>query len=134
MEKNWTNQNIDLNTLTDGITKFLEDEDFSLAVLKEEKGYVIFTDESPRHKIGGGLCIYIFGNPNDFSIKIEREKFEGGKISFPPLLASMFGGGYFLLKHLRSDEEFVNFTKSFWKNVNQIILMVKNELQGSRNV
>jgi hypothetical protein len=46
----------------------------------------------------------------------------------------MFGGGYFLLKHLRSDEEFVNFTKSFWKNVNQIILMVKNELQGSRNV
>ena len=38
----------------------------------------------------------------------------------------MFGGGYFLLKKLKSDERYTEFTRTFWQNINKILSQIRN--------
>ena len=44
---------------------------------------------------------------------------------FPLLLSTMLGGGYLLLKRLKSNEKYIEFTRDFWQNVNKILLEMK---------
>lgn len=124
MQKSWLNQNINIQTLTERIVKFLENEEFDITVFKEEKGYSIIANNSPKYKIEGNITIQIHGEPNDFIIKIDNE--ERRKSRFPLLLAAMFGGGYFLLKKLKSDERYIEFTRTFWQNINKILSQIRN--------
>ncbi|MEM3875049.1 MAG: hypothetical protein QXU45_07960 [Candidatus Bathyarchaeia archaeon] len=124
MQKSWTSQNISIQTLTEEITKFLEREDFDLTVYQEEEGYLIIATNSPKYGIEGDIAIQIHGNPNNFSIRIENKK-ERSEYKIPPLLATMFGGGYFLLKRLKTEEKYIEFTREFWRNVNKILNEIK---------
>lgn len=124
MQKTWTNQNINIQTLTEKIIKYLEKENFELIVYQEEEGYLIVAASSPKYGIEGDITIQIHGNPNNFSIKIENKK-EKGEYKIPPLLATMFGGGYFLLKKLKTEEKYIEFTRQFWRNVNKILNEIK---------
>jgi len=124
MQKTWTNQNINIQTLTKRITEYLEKEEFDLTVYKENEGYSIIAANSPKHEIEGGITIRIFGEPNNFLIKIENKKEKSG-YKIPPLLATMFGAGYLFLKSLKSEENYIEFTREFWRNVNKILNEMK---------
>jgi len=126
VQKNWINQSINLETLTEKVVKFLEKEKFDLTVFKEEKGYSIIANNSSKHKIDEDITIQIYGDPNNLTIKIE-EGDRNGRFAFSPLLATMFGGGYFLLKKLKSNEEYIKFTKYFWQNINRILAEIRND-------
>lgn len=125
MQKIWTNQNINIQTLTKKITEYLEKEEFELTVYKEWEGYSIIAVNSPKHEIEGGITIQILGEPNNFLIKIEENKKEKDGYGIPPLLATMFGGGYFLLKRLKSQEKYIEFAREFWRNINKILNEIK---------
>jgi len=107
------------------ITKYLEGEDFDVTVYREERGYTIIANNSSKYEIEGDITIQIQGEPNQFSIKIEEKREQSWGDRIPPLLTTMFGGGYFLLKRLKSNERFIEFTKKFWQNINKILLEIK---------
>jgi type IV secretory pathway ATPase VirB11/archaellum biosynthesis ATPase len=125
MQKNWTNQNVNIQTLMERITKYLEGEDFDVTVYNGERGYIIIANNSSKYEIEGDITIQIQGEPNQFSIKIEEKRGKSWEDRIPPLLATMFGGGYLFLKKLKSEERFIEFTVEFWRNVNKIL----NELK-----
>ncbi|MEM0006919.1 MAG: hypothetical protein QXR89_01450 [Candidatus Bathyarchaeia archaeon] len=112
------------------IIKYLEGEDFDITVYQEEKGYTIIAENSQKYEINGSINIQIKGEPNNFSINI-AEKSEKSTYGIPPLLSTMFGGGYFLLKRLKSEEKYIEFTKNFWQNVNKILFEIKTT-EGER--
>ncbi|MCD6469797.1 hypothetical protein J7L29_03245 [Candidatus Bathyarchaeota archaeon] len=122
IRKNWKNQNIDLYMLTHKIIKMLEKDDFNIIVFQREGGYEIFAEDSPNYRMNGTLHVEINGEPNDFSInlKIERER----RFNFPLLLTTMFGGGYFLLKHLKSNEVNISFIKNLCEKIDKIISQI----------
>ena len=122
IRRNWKNQNIDLYMLTYKITKMLEKDDFNIIVFQRGNGYEIFAGDSPKYKMNGTLHVEINGEPNDFSInlKIERKK----RFNFPLLLTTMFGGGYFLLKHLKSNEVNISFIKDLCEKIDKIVSQI----------
>jgi len=126
VQKSWINQSINLQTLTEKIVNFLEKEKFDLTVFKEEEGYSIIANNSLKHKIDEDIIIQIYGDPNNLTIKIE-EGARKRRFAFSPLLAAMFGGGYFLLRKLKSNEEYIKFTKYFWQNINRILAEIRND-------
>ncbi len=124
MQKSWTNQNINIHTLMERIIKYLEKEDFDLTVYQEEKGYTIIAENSKKYDLEGGISIQIEGEPNEFTIKMKESRREVA-YRFPLLLSTMLGGGYLLLKRLKSNEKYIEFTRDFWQNVNKILLEMK---------
>lgn len=126
MQRNIKNLQIDFAALRKEIVKFLDQEKFSeIAGVETEKGYKIFAGDSSRHKIRGDISIGVEGNPDDFMISLESFK-EEKRHKIPMMLASMFGGGYFLLKDLKSEEALIKFTPIFWRSINIIVSSLQN--------
>jgi hypothetical protein len=125
MQKSWINQNVNIQTLTEKITEYLEREEFDITVYKENEGYSIIANNSPKHEIEDGITIHVNGQPNGFLIKIEENRREKERFIIPPLLTTMFGGGYFLLKKLKAEEKYMEFTREFWQNVDKILIEIK---------
>jgi hypothetical protein len=129
MQKQWPKENIDLTDLATEIMRLLEREGFEVTEIKTETGYRIVGENSPRHQIEGGVSVIIDESPETFSVSLNSDM-EGRnqRLSFPITLAAMMGGGYFVLKRLKSDEARVRFEKDFWKLVDGIIEDVKRSM------
>ena len=130
MQKTWSNQNVDLSIITQRIIQFFEEKKFDITALETEKGYQIIAGASPYYKMESYTSVLIEGKPEDFSVNLEpcnQEK----TFKLPAMLTTMFGGGYFLLKHLRSDEVWMTFSRDFWRRVDSIIMNLKGTANSS---
>jgi hypothetical protein len=123
MQRRVVNENIDLSVLADHTIRFLEKEEFDdIVEVKTETGFQIMAGNSSIRKIDKDILISIDGTPEEFSINLElsgERKME--HLSIPVMLATMIGGGYFVLKHLRSDEAWLKFKTDFWNHMNALI-------------
>jgi lipopolysaccharide export system protein LptC len=45
----------------------------------------------------------------------------------------MFGGGYFLLQEVKSDEAWMKLEKEFWQYVENVVLHLTNTAKSSNN-
>lgn len=126
MQKTWSNQNVDISTLTNQIIQFFKGRKFDITALETETGYQIIAGNSLHYKIESDISVTIYGNPENFSINLElcSEKKRGS--TFPVMLATMIGGGYFLLKHLKSNEMWMTFKKDFWGYVDSAVTQVRD--------
>jgi hypothetical protein len=134
MQRRWLSKNVDLAILADRTVQLLEANEFDVTELKTEKGYEIVAGESSKYKISRSLLITIEGKPEEFLISLELDK-EGEKerFRFPVMLTAMMGGGYFLLKQLKSDEAWMNFGKDFWKEIDRLITGLRGSAIPSRS-
>lgn len=134
MQRRWLSQNVDLAILADRTVQLLEAKEFDVTELKTEKGYEIIAGDSSKYKITRSLLITIEGKPEEFLISLELDK-EGEKerFRFPVMLTAMMGGGYFLLKQLKSDEAWMNFGKDFWKEIDCLITGLRGSAIPSRS-
>lgn len=117
MQKTWSNKNIALDLLTTCIGDFFKEKDFEAIKGKVPNGYQILANDSPYFKLDGYVSVTIEGQPNNFAITLDLC---GGKkkgFGAGPLLMAMFGGGYFFLRKLKSEEDWVKFKKEFWRYV-----------------
>jgi hypothetical protein len=123
MQRRFINENVDLSVLADHTIRFLEKEEFDDVVeVKTETGYQIIAGNSPIRRISKDILISIDGTPEEFFINLElSEERKMEHLSIPVMLATMIGGGYFVLKHLRSDEAWLKFKMDFWKQMNALI-------------
>lgn len=127
MQKRWLNQNVNIGTLTHELIGFFDAKKFDITALKTETGYEIIAGNSPQYKMNSKILVTIDGKPNDFSIKLElHSEKKTENFAFPPILTTMFGGGYFLLKRLKSDETWMVFKKDFWSHANSIVAHIKD--------
>ncbi len=130
MQNTWTGQNVDLTKLAEHISDVFKANDFEFARVETEIGYEITADDSSKYKIKGCLKANITGKPDNFAVSLKLCA-EERRLTFPVILTTMFGGGYFLLKDLKSDEAWIKFEKIFWQNVNRIVAELQNS-GGSR--
>lgn len=136
MQKNWTNKNVDLDLLTNQLSEFFKEKDFNVVKGRSEKGYQIFADDSGYYKVNGYVSVSIEGKPEDFTITFElcnEEEKRKNPLPRSIILTTMFGGGYFLRKQLKSDEEWLRLKRDFWSYVEMIILNLANTATQEEN-
>lgn len=126
MEKSWTGLNANLADIRQRIVQFFETEDFGDIVgVETERGHEIIVGDSKHYKMQNDVCIKIEGEPNDFSISLQTCKKEK-RFAFPMILTSMFGGGYFMLKSLKSEEAMQALDRDFRREIDNIVAKCAN--------
>lgn len=113
------------------IGNFFKVKDFE-AVKGIPTGYQIFAGDSPYFKINGHVSVTAEGKPDDFVVefKLCKDK-KGSRLPGSILLESMFIGGYFLLRRLKSEEEWLKLEKEFWSHVENAVLQLSNSAKNS---
>jgi hypothetical protein len=119
MRRNWTNRNVDLKILKEKIIEFLKENYFDMDVNENGNQYLITAKSSPNYYIEGQIAITLQGKPEEFSIDIELRRKK--QRIFSPLLLAFLGGGYWLSQNLKSDEEWLEFRRKFWEQIDIFI-------------
>jgi hypothetical protein len=136
LERSWHGKNVDLELLTSRISAFLEANYFEN--VKKERlptGYQIFAENSPFFKLNGNLNIKIEGESNNFVVRLNVCKNKKKKhFHISPLMLTMLGAGHFLLKELRSQENWLIFERDFWKYVENNLLGLVNSAKSSSSI
>lgn len=105
---------VDLQSLATCVCNFFEKLDFE--ILKEStcEGFEIIAADSPFYKMSGYVNVTIKGQQDNFVVSLD---FCGDKESrrFSILFETMFGGGYWLLQRLKSNEAWFKLEREFWK-------------------
>ena len=120
MQKSYENMT-NLEELTRRVVRFFEVKEFEdITALQNGDGYQIVVGNSRTYKLKGDLKVDICKEKDGFTVSLEPLKEMKG-FNFPMTLATMFGGGYFLLKDLKSNEAWVKIEREFWNQINSMI-------------
>jgi hypothetical protein len=116
-----------LETLTKQIIRFFDVEKFEdITAFQNDNGYQIIAGNSRTYKLRSDLKVDIHKEKDGFTISLNPLK-ETKRFNFPMTLATMFGGGYFLLKDLKSDETWTKIEREFWNHVHSVIADTKDK-------
>jgi len=127
MQRNWKGKNIDLELLAARIGDFFKVKNFEAVKGEIPTGHQIFAEGSPHFKINGYVSVTIEGKPEDFAVNLEQCT-DKKKRDFPHsiFLESMFIGGYFISRRLKSEEAWLKLEKEFWRHVENAVLQLSN--------
>jgi hypothetical protein len=115
-------KNIGLESLTRQIAHFFEARKFEeITAVQNAAGYEIVAGDSKKYKIKSDLKVDIRKQAEGFSVSLELAK-EVKKFNYPVMLATFFGGGYFFLKDLKSDESWRKIEREFWQEVGTTVM------------
>ena len=121
MQTSWKGQNVNLANLVQKIIQFFESNRFdNVTALKTETGYQVIAGDSNRYKMENDVSVTVNGMPDDFSVSLTSCKQEK-KFALPLILTSMFGGGFFVLKDLKSDEAMQKLERDFRAKIGNMI-------------
>ena len=113
--------NVNLSSLVQKIIQFFESEEFSnVTAFETERGYEIVAKDSKHYKMSNGASVTIEGRPDEFTVTMASTKKDKGP-AIPLMLAHMFGGGYFALKEIHSDEAMRKLEEKFKMKMNSMI-------------
>jgi hypothetical protein len=131
MQRNYAGK-IDLLRLTKEIVQFFEAKKFEeITALQTENGYQIMAGDSRAYKIRGGLRVDVREDTEGFSISLQLSK-ETERFNYPMTLATMFGGGYFFLRNLKSDESWRKIEREFWRQTDNMITRAKEPFKTAQ--
>jgi hypothetical protein len=131
VRKNWRNRDIDLELLATCIGDFFKEKDFEAVKGKIPDGYQILASDSPYFKLDGYVNVVIEGQPGSFDIELDLRGGKGKSFGVSPFLMSMFGGGYFFLRKLKSEESWMKLEKEFWRYVENNLPSLTNSAKSS---
>jgi hypothetical protein len=115
-------KNVDLEGLTKQIAHFFEARKFEdITAVQNAAGYEIVAGDSQKYKIKSDLKVDIHRETEGFSVSLELAK-EVKRFNYPVMLATFFGGGYFFLKDLKSDESWRKIEREFWQTVSTMVM------------
>ena len=120
MQSRWIKRNVDLKLLSETLESFFKDRGFLTSVQCSPGQFRIKAIPASTHSLCEDIVICIKGEPNDFLVS-----FEAGRRSrlFVRLgwLTSIFGGGIFLSKGMKSLEELEKIEEAFWRFLSEKI-------------
>lgn len=122
VQKSW-NGKIGIESLTDKIIEYLVKKDFEIIKTKILDGYQISASDSPFFSMISHVDIRIKGTNSGCVVSVESSSNVGniGEVSRSVMLTTLFGGGYFLLRKLKSREAWIIFEREFWNYVDKTI-------------
>jgi len=126
LERKCVMRNVDLNLLTVRLGDFFKERDFEVIGEKTPTNYQILAKNSSSFRLLGFVNVTIEGKPDDFVIKLELLEKKKRFSRYGSLLLNMFGGGYFLLREVESDEAWRKLEKEFWQYVETLVLHLTN--------
>lgn len=125
MQKNWIGKDVDLAFFTTCIGDFFKAMDFEAIKGEIPNGYQIFAADSPHFKLEGHVSVSIEGKPEDFVVKVDLCNEQKKHVFRPPtFLVTMFTGGYFFLRKLKSEEAWMKLEKELWRHIENIVLQL----------
>jgi len=134
MQRSWKRRNVDLALLTTRIGDFFKERDFEAVKGQTPTGYQILAEGSPYFRLQGYVGVTIEGRPEDFAIKLDLCTKRNKRFRLPPSLLSMFGGGYFLLQAMKSDEAWMKLEKEFWQHMENAVLHLTNTAENKKEL
>lgn len=112
---------INPGTLTKHIVQFFESRKFEeITAMQSSDGYQVVASDSKMYGFRGDLKVDVRKEGEVFSVRFELSK-KARRVDLPMRLVTMFGGGYFLLKDLKSDEAWRKIEKEFWSEIRNIV-------------
>ncbi len=115
-------KNVDLEWLTKEIAGFFDARKFEeITAIRNATGYQIIAGDSQKYKMKSDLKVDIHKEAEGFSVSLELAK-EVKRFNYPVILATFFGGGYFFLKDIKSDETWRKIEREFWQETSMIVM------------
>lgn len=132
MQRNWKGKNIDLSLLTNQIGNFFKTKDFEAIKGQSSLGYQIIAANSPYFKLEGHISLSIEGKSDDFIVKLElcNEK-KRHAVRLPSLLETMFIGGYFSIRELKSREAWMKLEKELWQHIENVVFHLRDSSENA---
>jgi hypothetical protein len=125
-------KHIDLEWLARQIIQFFEARKFDeITAVQNAIGYQIIAGDSRKYKLRSNLNVDIRKEVEGFSVSFQLAK-EVKRFNYPVMLATFFGGGYFFLKDLKSDESWRKIEREFWQEVGMIVMAAEESISPSR--
>lgn len=125
--RNWNGKNVDLELLTTHIGDFFKIHDFEAIKGETPTGYQILAENSPHFRMQGYICVTIDGEPNDFTVTIEKST-DKNKVNVPRFMfiEQMLFGGYLTLRKLKSNEAWLKLEEELWRHIENSVLQLTN--------
>lgn len=132
MQNHWTERNVNLSLLVSSIEDFFRGKGFNTGKEGSLDENRIHVKPSLRKDTAiEPTMVIVKGNPNNFMVEFTKTKDDQSSIK-SSLATTMFGGGFFLLNRLKSQEILEKLEKEFWGYVeNAVIRLTNSELQDS---
>lgn len=114
MQRRWTMQNVDLNSLSDGVEDFFKSRQF-VTKKSESAGErkILLQPTYSTVKLDEPISVRITGDPNDFVVELRASELTNRSVRMGMLTKSL-GGGFYLLRSLKLQEELEKLEKEFW--------------------
>jgi len=120
VEKRWVKRNVDLELLSEFLADFLAKRGFKARVKKQVMGFRVLALPSFPHGILEEVTLVIEGDRNDFAVKFVSGKLSHSFVKYG-FLTTIFGGGSFLLRGLKSEEMLEKLETEFWAHLEKMI-------------
>jgi len=120
VKNHWKGNNVDLSLLSKHVVKFFEERQFTTSISVKEEGCIIVAAPKPSHGIVEKIKVKVFGNPDDFTVEFVAGSRSQNFVRYGTLL-SLIGGGFLVLKGLKSLEELEKLEKEFWSFVHDAV-------------
>jgi len=132
----WLGNNIDLNLLSQAVKQFFTERQFETSLQKTQKGHKIEANTEKILNTQLTITVEIFGETNDFTIEFTAGKKRKGFLS-PSMVfgyvASVLGGGSFLLSEVNLRETLEKLEKKFWNHVDEQVAKLTNSAKKDIN-
>jgi len=129
MQDHWIGLSVDLKSLSQQLEQFFESRGFLVRREESSREFRIIVAPKRGSDLRDSLNVFIFGGPDDFSIKfVAGSNSRLVKVVGP--LAALLGGGLFILNSLKSVEEVEKLEEEFWEFVDNRIDILARKKAG----
>lgn len=120
MRRRWSRKNVDLALLSALVEDFLSSKGFKTRKDTSGAGYTLLAKPLPVCDVREPVTVKVFGDSNDFEVEfLPRGK---SRLSVRTgYVTTLFGGGGFFLRGLKSCEALEKMEKEFWLYVEETV-------------
>jgi len=105
MSQRWVGRNVNLDSLSRYIERFLEDRNFKTRKRGLAGGFIVEGVSRQQRGLLVKVVVRILGDPNDFSVELGRDERAHTRLYnvFGPFM-TLFGGGFILARNLKRQD------------------------------
>jgi hypothetical protein len=129
MQRRWTGRNVDLNLLSASLEDFLKSRQVVTQKLESAGEHMILLQSKySTVKLKEPVSVRIAGEPDDFIVDLKASELVTRSIRIG-MLTKPIGGGYYLLRSLKLQEELEKLEKEFWIFVEDKVAQLSQSAQ-----
>lgn len=120
MKSRYRGKNVNLPLLSERIVHFFDERKFTTSLRKEGEKHVIIATPQFYHKIAENVTVEVVGGADDFTVIFDGGSHSRAYVRLGNVLA-LLGGGFYVLKGMKSLEEIEKLERAFWVYVDKTV-------------